>query len=648
MRALTICIVAMALVGGEASQAAERLFPPDAVVNVTQAPYGAIPDDGQDDTAAIQRAITANVGTGRSLYFPAGVYEISDSLICRNAEGKWESHITFQGQDRERTILKLRNSAEGFADPAKPRAMIVTASHWDPGDDNAAPGGGNKAFRNYFFDLTLDAGAANAGAIGIEWANSNWGAISNVTVRGRGAAGIAMKRAIPGPGYIKNVLVEGFDYGVDVGDMQYGFTLEHVTLRNQAKAGIRLDRNLLHIRDLRSENEVPAIITTGIQSTLVLLNSLLRGTAAGQNVLDLEGNHLVLGVTFNPDSAWRSNGEPQPKVSSIGGFIAPAATMSSPPSGRSIKPEDAPTFWNDDLSDWAGIGPRREGETDDTQAIQRSLDSGKSTVYFANDRVYFISDTLVVRGKVKQVLGMGAEISLGGAKEPFSDADNPRPLIRIDETERNAVFFEQMFFNAQYPGEVIFENNSPRDVVIRHCGGWVGSKQFKRTYRNTERATGKLFVEDVFLPGWSFKNQTVFARQFNPENQENVDGSIPQVLNDGGRLWILGFKTEGQAPFIVTKNRGVTDVRGAYNYISATVPPTVPEDAVPYVFDDSSGAITFVADNFRDSDYRVYIRETAGGKVVKEWKPADFAERPGLHRSIVVPSWTTGGPDAKW
>ncbi len=39
----------------------DRIFPADAVVNVTLPPYGATPDDGGDDTEAIQRAISANV-----------------------------------------------------------------------------------------------------------------------------------------------------------------------------------------------------------------------------------------------------------------------------------------------------------------------------------------------------------------------------------------------------------------------------------------------------------------------------------------------------------------------------------------------------------------------------------------------------------
>jgi hypothetical protein len=220
-------------------------------------------------------------------------------------------------------------------------------------------------------------------------------------------------------------------------------------------------------------------------------------------------------------------------------------------------------------------------------------------------------------------------------------------LIRIDPTKGPDVFFEDMFFNAQYPGEVIFENNSPQTVVIKQCMGWVGADGQRRTYRNTPNATGKVFIEDVFLPGWEFTKQNVWARQFNPENPDG-DGVTPQVTNNGGNLWILGFKTEGPAPFLVTISGGVTELLGAYNYISATNAPMVPADAVPYIITDAKANLTFVSDNFRDNDYRVYIRETKG-KDVRNWKGSDFAPRDGHQgdRSFVVPLFRSGDVTAK-
>lgn len=589
---LRLASVSLALLALRPAAAGEKIFPPDAVVDVTKAPYEAWPDDGRDDTAAIQRAVSENVNTGRVLYFPAGVYDVSDTLVAKNTEGIWRAHLTLQGQNRETTILRLADHAPGFD---RTKAMLVTASHWQEGD--AADGGGNKAFRNNIFDLTFDTGRGNAGAVAVDYAVSNQGAIENVTIRsgdGGGRAGISMRRRIPGPGLIKNVSITGFDCGLDLAGGQYGMTLENVTVSGQKVAGIRTDKNLLHIHRLKSDNSVPALLVTDRLGCATLIDAELKG----------------------------------------GGGIACAGTffgrnINDAPALLAIK--DTPEFWNADPADWAAVGPRAAGEPDDTAAIQRAIDSGKGTVYFPNNRTYFLSDTVVVRGAVKQILGLGSEISLGAAKAPFSDAAHPRPLFRLDPTAGTEVFLENLFFNAQYPGEILFENNTPATVVIKHCAGWVGAEGCRLSYRNTDQATGEVFVEDVFLPGWEFRRQKVWARQFNPENYDG-DGSSPQVANLGGELWILGFKTEGPAPFLVTKD-GTTELLGGYNYISAAQADPVPAQAIPYVAERARISLTFATDNFRETDYPTYIR--AG----RDFGAADLPPRNGHQgdRSVAVP-----------
>ena len=625
----------------------DRVFPPDAVVDVSLPPYNAKPDDGVDDTAAIQRAITDNIDTGRVLFFPAGQYDLSDTLVTKDPGGLWKARITFQGQGREKVVFRLADKAAGFTDRAHPKALFMSGSMWEKGD--SADGGGNKAFFNNFFDFTIDTGSGNAGAVGIEYAVSNQGAIEHVTIRsgdGAGAGGITLLRRIPGPGLIKDVAIEGFDYGIDYGDMQYGMTLEYVTLTGQRVAGIRTAENVLHIRHLTSTNSVPAIMVTKPKGVLTLLDSTLKGGAPDAYAIQCDNTVLLRNVRTEgyrkAALKWRGQEIPGPDYMEFCGPGAIGSTAGVTP-GPLLPVEETPEAPAIDLSDWIAVGPRREGEKDDTAAIQRAFDSGKQVVYFINNRSYFLSDTVVLRGKVRRLLGFGAEISLGAAKEPFSDIAHPRPLIRIDSTS-GPVFLENLFFNAQYPGEVIFENNTPATVVIRHSAGWVGSGAFKRTYRNTAQATGKVFVEDVFLPGWNFTRQTVWARQFNPENPEG-DGVTPQVLNEGGRLWILGFKTEGPAPYLSTVDGGVTELLGAYNYVSATAAPQVPPEAVPYIIRDSTAFLSFTSDNFRDSDYKIYISNSQKGKTtgLKGSQLPPRGASPG-DRSFAVPLYRSGNP----
>ena len=55
-------------------------------------------------------------------------------------------------------------------------------------------------------------------------------------------------------------------------------------------------------------------------------------------------------------------------------------------------------------------------------------------------------------------------------------------------------------------------------------------------------------------PCFSFKGQEVWCRQVNPER------SLHEVINDGGKLWVLGFKTEEEGTAYETRCGGKTEV----------------------------------------------------------------------------------------
>ncbi|TWU64561.1 Pectate lyase superfamily protein [Crateriforma conspicua] len=58
-------------------------FENPAVLSVTDAPFGAIPDDGADDTDAIQRAIDLASRSGKAVFLPKGRYRISRTIVLR-------------------------------------------------------------------------------------------------------------------------------------------------------------------------------------------------------------------------------------------------------------------------------------------------------------------------------------------------------------------------------------------------------------------------------------------------------------------------------------------------------------------------------------------------------------------------------------
>ena len=74
-------VCAAAAAPARAPDAPHRSFPEGTVIDVTKPPYNVTPDDGEDDTAAVQRAISDHVSTGAFLYFPEGTYDFSAPLI---------------------------------------------------------------------------------------------------------------------------------------------------------------------------------------------------------------------------------------------------------------------------------------------------------------------------------------------------------------------------------------------------------------------------------------------------------------------------------------------------------------------------------------------------------------------------------------
>ena len=132
-------------------------------------------------------------------------------------------------------------------------------------------------------------GRGNPGARGLEYHANNVGRLENVVIRsgdGAGVCGLDLTHHDCGPALVKNLRVEGFDYGVQSNYQEYSMTFEHLRLRGQKKAGVRNQGNILAMRGLVSENAVPAIVSEGANSMVTLLDSSLTGGAKGESAID--------------------------------------------------------------------------------------------------------------------------------------------------------------------------------------------------------------------------------------------------------------------------------------------------------------------------------------------------------------------------
>lgn len=609
MKGLTSIVVALSsLLMLPCPLLAENIvFPTDAgILNVKNAPYNAKGDGVTDDTAAIQRALNDNVNQKKPVYLPNGTYLIGDKLTW-GGNGK---RLMLQGQSQAGTIIKLKNNAQGFNDPAN-RKFVISVF------DGSITG---QAFYNYIFNLTVDVGSGNSGAVGINFINNNVGGIREVTIRSSdpnksGARGLLLTKPFPGPGLIRNLTVDGFDQGVRVGGQDYSMNFENLTLKNQRQAGFINQDNLSSIRGLTSINNVPAIQNirgSGDWGMVTLIDGNLTGGSSTNAAIENTGGEVYLrNIKMSGYQAALKDGNAVVSGPSLIEYVSQViySLFPSPQGHLKLAIQDTPSVDWDALTDWASVktyGAKGNGKADDTAAIQAAIDSGKPTVYFPYG-TYKISNTIHVRGNVRRLIGLWSIISVA---DPLKSSTNP--AFRFETGKQKTVVFER-FQGAYLGGTVNFtsiEDASANTLVIRNSG--LSGK----AYRNQSGA-GKLFIEDVVGGPWTFNNQQVWARQINPENVGT------KIFNNNSVLWILGLKTEEIGTVVETRAGGKTEVLGGLLYPLDPVPSGQPA----FLNDESSLSVSIGESAYKaNAYYATFVKEIRGG-VTKTFSNAGLPRR---------------------
>src|SRR5690606_35428536 len=154
------------------------------VIDVTKPPYSAKGDGVTDDTAAINAALRDhNAGAGIpdlfmswTIYLPEGTYLVSDTLEPKDPfdRKKNQSAVRLVGEGRDKTVIRLKDNAEKFQNPARRRYILRTGNR-----DGKQP---NAGYGNYIQHLTVDAGVGNPGAVGVRFDVANSGAMDNVRI----------------------------------------------------------------------------------------------------------------------------------------------------------------------------------------------------------------------------------------------------------------------------------------------------------------------------------------------------------------------------------------------------------------------------------------------------------------------------------
>ncbi len=603
---------------GAAMAGGEFVFPPNAgVLNVLD--FGAVPDDGKDDTAAIQKALDAFPAGHCIIYLPNGVYRIMDTLHWPQGvnQGQYMKYTTLQGQSTEGVVLQLPDATAGFTDAKNPKAMVFTGS------------GPAQRFGNEVRNLTIHTGKGNAGATGLQFNASNYGCMRHVRIiSGDGAGAIGLDMAFTGeigPLLVKDLYVQGFDYGIKTQENEASQTFEHIRLENQNRCGIYNKHQNIFILGLDSTNAAPAVWNDTHSGLVSLIDARLVGVGeAGEQPAVIHGHQTTTFVrnlvTQGYKMAIRNDAEGGADV--LGPAVAEWSSsgagglFSSPRRSLNLPVKETPDVPLDsDLDNWAD--PRAFGAVpgdaeDDTAALQEAIDSGKATVYLpaggtGGEGQFIVNGTLRIRGNVSRIIGFSGRIN-GSGTILFEDGAAP------------VVIAERVAFG--FFGNIRVEVATKRTVVLKDCSVDRGI---------VHTGSGELFLENMVSGGrLVFKGGPVYARQVNPE----VPGV--HILVDGAQAWFHGMKVEVKGTILEARNNAVVEHLGLFVYSSHRL------DRSPMiVIDNSRLSITVREKTNFGQPYPVIVQETRGKETRLLPNPTDVGARLGLYCGYPIDKPTT-------
>lgn len=541
--------------------AAPILFPSDGgIVDVRE--YGAIPDDGGDDTAAIQAALDAYPNGSRIIYLPPGLYLIRDTLKWPEAEsgGDGQARTILQGAGETLSILSLPDGTAGYGDAGQPKALLWTGS---------APA---RRFRNAVRDLTIAVGARNNGAIAMQFNATNQGTIRNVTLRaveGSGKVGLDLGHCDEiGPLLVRGLTVEGFEIGISTKWPVNSNTFEYVTLRQQRRLGWWNYHQMIFVRRLISENRVPSLYNEKDSwGTVTLLDSHLHSYRAERGapaILNQRQMYLrkvdLLGYerAVDNDDRGREKGDlvsPGVVVEdtshknlrslfreiSDGTFATAGEVVHLPVKETPAVP------WGDPAKDWASLldfGADPMGANDASEALQMAIDSGARNLYLPGGVNFLFGHSVEIRGPVQRIIGLEGRFTTEGTPLwRLVDGKHPQNL-----PDAPVVIIERLGNEGVGP-EIRVRHESARTLVLSSATGFTVEGAGK----------GDLFLDDVsgHLDRLG-SGQSAWCRQLSSGREGR------KCQNAGGNLWILGFHAEKTGTLIETTAGGITEVNGVF------------------------------------------------------------------------------------
>ena len=250
-------------------------------------------DGVTDDTAALLcffhngRGTTGTFGNNpKQYYLPTGTYLVSAQLKM------WGSAIALFGDGPDKTIIKLAPASSGYGTSCTTTSTCNFI--WFEG--GLSGGTNNNGYNEHFEDMSIEIGAGNPGAQGIQFIGNNFDAVKNVWVYyddGVGKCAFCINQALPGQTTFKNIAAYGGTYGYQAnGQAEYNALIYNGTFENQTGNGILIGGFDTAMENIFSVNTVNAI-ANGTSASTLLNGELLGGTSANA-VTNTSGGSLYI------------------------------------------------------------------------------------------------------------------------------------------------------------------------------------------------------------------------------------------------------------------------------------------------------------------------------------------------------------------
>lgn len=550
------------------------------------------------------------------IYFPNGTYLVSDTIsyshenLCNILWGlpsyELNRQIHFKGESRDGVVIKLKDNCKGFEYGSKKPVVSFMRGE-----------SSNVAMTNTFEDITIDIGTGNSGAVGLVFFSNNSGGIKNVRIISsdseyRGYAGLEINNEIISGCYVKNLEVTGFNFGIRVIPARHYASFEHIVLKHQKKAGMFINNTLVMVREIKSENSVPAMKIDGNMAHVMVTD----GELSGGNPLD-SGIVYSLGTCFirNVHASGyksavsfrefpRADGENAYEFSNEDTYTLSDKTAKT----LNLPVEDTPEIpWNLNKLDWAfsdEFGAVGDGKHDDTNAIRSLMNSGRKCIFFQPGE-YLINGEIEIPSTVERVNFMYCNFAAGDDLKSSEGCafkvvgENETPLIMED------VFTWERFYGRFH----FIDHASKRTLVLSDL-----HIQTAALYYNSVEG-GKVYLEDCActvggdkyrdICPFEFRGQTVYARNINPERADC------EILNDHGILWLMGFKAEGYGTASKTINGGRTEILGGISSIGKN-------KELPVIENENSDVSAIISTNgyWPEDIFPIAVKETNEDKVL--------------------------------